>query len=136
MTVLDRLIQSYRVSVASTYIPRGARVLDIGCADGALFKHLSSALGTGLGVDPELSRPVDGPRYRLIPGTFPDGVSSSEMFDAITMLAVLEHIPDRDLPCVAASCAERLVPGGRLILTIPSPLVDRILHVLIALRLL
>src|SRR5262249_5180958 len=56
-------------------------------------------------------------------------------FDAITMLAVMEHIPlDQQAP-LAQGCFRYLRPGGRLILTVPSALVDPILNVLRALRL-
>lgn len=49
------------------------------------------------------------------------------------MLAVLEHIPDRD--ALARECARVLRPGGRLVITVPKPAVDRILAVLLSLRL-
>ena len=56
-------------------------------------------------------------------------------FDAITMLAVLEHVPTDAQAGLAQACAIHLRPGGQLIITVPSPAVDRILEVLMALRL-
>ena len=50
------------------------------------------------------------------------------------MLAVLEHIPVEQHAAVADSCAALLRPGGRVIITVPSPRVDGILHVLMRLR--
>jgi hypothetical protein len=52
------------------------------------------------------------------------------------MLAVLEHIPEDRLAAFAEACAGHLRPGGLLLITVPSPLVDRLLHVLMGLRLL
>ena len=66
---------------------------------------------------------------------FPDALPSREPFDVITMLAVLEHVPRDVQPGLARDCAEFLRPGGVMIVTVPSPLVDRILEVLRAVRL-
>lgn len=128
MTWLDRWLQCRRIDQARPYIRFGTRVLDIGSAEGALFIRLRARIGEGVGVDPALDRPVEGPGYRLLPGRFPDGLEGAQPFDAITMLAVLEHIPEGALAAVSRSCAELLKPGGRLIITVPSPQVDRLLH--------
>jgi SAM-dependent methyltransferase len=63
-----------------------------------------------------------------VPSPFGD-----ETFDAITMLATLEHVPDPTQ--IAAECARVLRPGGRMIITVPAAAVDVILRVLLALRL-
>jgi predicted SAM-dependent methyltransferase len=51
------------------------------------------------------------------------------------MLAVLEHLPPEALEETPSACAALLHPGGRLVITVPSPAVDRILHWLERLRL-
>jgi 2-polyprenyl-3-methyl-5-hydroxy-6-metoxy-1,4-benzoquinol methylase len=51
------------------------------------------------------------------------------------MLAVLEHIPEPQQRPLAESCARFLKPAGVLVITTPSPRVDRILNLLLALRL-
>ena len=55
-----------------------------------------------------------------------------DSFDAITLLATLEHI--RDKSSIARESARLLRPGGRVVITVPSPLVDKILDFLILLR--
>ena len=134
MTKIDRLLQRWRFAKAARFIPRGARVLDVGSDDGALFRYLGERLGTGTGIDPLIAAPSANARWRLIPGMFPDD-APLERFDAITALAVLEHIPEDSLPKFRDACIEHLEPGGRFIATVPSPAVDRILHVLERLRL-
>lgn len=136
MKPLDRLLQRWRIVKAAPYIPVGARVLDIGCADGALFRRLRSRIREGVGVDPGLSVAYEEGPYRLIAGRFPDDVPAAEPFDIITMLAVVEHIPLEQLPRVAQRCSALLKSGGRLILTVPSPLVDHLLEILKRLHLL
>ena len=74
--------------------------------------------------------------YEFRHGTFPDVVTDSEVFDAVMMLAVVEHVPS-DLRTTWATVVPRmLMQGGRLIMTVPSPVVDRILDVGIRFRLL
>ena len=46
------------------------------------------------------------------------------------MLAVLEHIPPAQYERLARECAAHLRPGGYLLITVPSAIVDRILDVL------
>ncbi len=137
MNRLDRLLQDWRIGRAIRFVPLGSRVLDVGCHDGALFRRLGPGLREGIGLDPALAGPLDGDRYRLLPGSFPlDAPDEPESFDAITMLAVLEHVPSDQQPVVAGTAHRLLKPGGRLILTVPSPRVDAILDVLMRLRLL
>ena len=109
-------------------------MLDVGCADGALFRQLGGRIGEGVGLDPDLDSPVERPGYRLVPGSFPDDLEGEAPFDVITMLAVLEHIPSDRQQSIARGCSQHLRPGGRLVVTTPSPLVDPILEFLVALR--
>jgi SAM-dependent methyltransferase len=86
-------------------------------------------------LEPSLAAPVHGAGYELIPGRFPDDVPRGQKFDTITMLAVLEHLPPNVQALLADAFDALLNPGGRLIITVPSPRVDDILHVLLRLRL-
>lgn len=118
------------------HISPGTRVLDIGSGDGALFRKLGEKLGSGLGVEPTLKADLDLGRSQLKAGLFPDAVPPDiEPFDVITMLAVLDHFPEEAYANLGANCARFLNPNGRLVITVPSPLVDRILAVLKGLRL-
>jgi 2-polyprenyl-3-methyl-5-hydroxy-6-metoxy-1,4-benzoquinol methylase len=126
---LDRVLQRRRIAVAAPWIPSGARVLDVGCADGALFDLLRDRVAGGVGVDPDAStaRPREG--VRLVRGLSPAD-APDERFDAITMLAVIEHLPAPSLAAVGDAAARLLRDGGRLIATVPEPAVDRIVEVL------
>jgi SAM-dependent methyltransferase len=127
---LDRVLQDWRIAKARPFIPRGARVLDIGCADGELFKQLAGELGESLGVEPGLSRNSAVGPVRFVAGRFPDDMPPIEAFDVITLLAVLEHFPPSGYANLRQGCLRFLKPGGVLIITVPSPRVDRILPVL------
>ena len=131
MRPLDRLFLLWRMAKVGPYIPQGARVLDVGCGDGDFLRRLGPRIGEGVGIDSYLTSPVEGGSYRLLPGAFPDGLPEGiGAFDVITMMAVLEHIPPAEQSRLARVCAALLAPRGRLILTVPSPAVDGILHFL------
>jgi len=131
----DRLIQNLRIRKAAEHIPASGRLLDIGCGDGALFRHLSDRAIEGIGIDPTLDASSDHGTYRLIKGWFPQDLPSSEGFDAITMLAMLEHVPPDIQAEMATACARLLNPSGRLIITVPSNRIDPLLGLLKRVRL-
>jgi len=135
MKAFDRFLQRWRISKVRPFVREGDRVLDIGCYDGALFRQLHG-FGEGVGVDPGLACAEQSGRVALIKGRFPADLPDDRPFQVIVMTAVLEHFPEGEHPRLAADCARWLVPGGHLVITVPSPLVDPILHVLRALRLL
>lgn len=51
-------------------------------------------------------------------------------FDVITILAVIEHIPESHMDTFIQACKGSLNEGGVIIITVPHPFVDVILHVL------
>jgi SAM-dependent methyltransferase len=134
MTWLDRYLQKWRIREARRELPPGARVLDIGTHDGTLF-CLTRA--RGVGIDPELAAVTSIPGVTLVKGSFPEDLPQlpDESFDAVTALAVVEHVPESELLTWAETIARLVVPGGPLIMTVPAPAVDTILHVLIRLKL-
>jgi SAM-dependent methyltransferase len=123
----DVLLQRWRISMAARHIRPGARVLDIGSSDGLLFSVLKDKIGSGVGVDTD-SLPQDYGNFRFIRGRAPEDLPSGETFDAITMLAVLEHIPADAQRELAAGCWALLRDNGRVICTVPSPKVDSLIH--------
>lgn len=134
MTWLDRLLQKRRIREARRELPPGARVLDIGTHDGMLFRLTGAG---GLGIDPELAAAAPIPGVTLVQGSFPDGLPAlpDQCFDAVTALAVIEHVPEDELLSWAEAISRLVVPDGPLIMTVPAPAVDAILHVLIRLHL-
>jgi len=127
---LDRVLQRWRIAKAGRYIGRDDRVLDVGCADGALFVQLEW-IAQGLGIDPDT---LDT-QVRNIPirrGDFPRDVPAGEEFDVIAALAVFEHIPPGDQDAFVEACRTLVKSKGRVVLSIPAPVVD---HIIAALQL-
>ncbi len=134
MRKLDGILRNWRVAKAVAQIRPGGRLLDVGCHDGYLVRQIRSRVGWAIGLDP-LTQPGRRDGVEFIRDSFPGRIPIRESsFDCITMLAVLEHMADPDR--VAAECFRVLRPGGRVILTVPSPSVDQILWALQRLRLL
>ncbi|MGI8937147.1 MAG: class I SAM-dependent methyltransferase [Iamia sp.] len=137
MTGLDLFIQRLRIAAALEHLPANGHVLDVGCGDGAFFRQGSSKVASGVGIDVLAPQEewVFGPFERRT-GSFPEKVGDGERFDAVVMLAVVEHLRDHELARWASAVPEVVEPGGKLIITTPSPVVDRILDAGIKLRLL
>jgi 2-polyprenyl-3-methyl-5-hydroxy-6-metoxy-1,4-benzoquinol methylase len=134
MRPLDRLLQRWRERRAWKWIPKGAAVLDVGCFQGEFLERLRDHISSGVGMD-LLALPIDRDGIRLLPVSFQAPTPfASESFDAIIMLATLEHIEAKE--AIPQECWRLLRPGGRVIVTVPSPAVDAILAVLMWLRLL
>jgi 2-polyprenyl-3-methyl-5-hydroxy-6-metoxy-1,4-benzoquinol methylase len=136
MKNFDRVLQRWRIRRAAEYINRGDRVLDVGCADGALFRYVPD-LGHSAGVEPDLDRALlpSIPNVDFFGGYFPEAIGGGvRLFDVITLLAVLEHVPPAQQAPLAQACAAHLRPGGRLVITVPSPAVDYVLVALKSLR--
>lgn len=136
MNRVDRYLQHKRIAEAVRWIPAGGHVLDIGCADGALFRQASSLIQSGIGIDPD--EPSDWPSgpYEFRQGSFPDALGEADRFDAITMLAVIEHVSSETRKKWFETVTAVLKPGGRLIITVPAPMVDPLLDIGIRLHLL
>jgi SAM-dependent methyltransferase len=137
MKTLDRLLRAWRTRVALNHIPRDMHaVLDVGCGDGHLLARLQAA--TRDGVDPSLVESRIGSGMRLLKGMFPGDLAKLGItgpYDAIFFLAVFEHLTEADFHQARDSLPNLLRPGGRIIITVPHPLVDKILEVLMFVRL-
>lgn len=134
MSAIDRLGQRLRIRKARPFIDPGSRVLDIGCADGMLFRLLDGTITEGVGVDPDAPESWDH-RFTFIRDTFPTDLEGRGEFDVVVALAMLEHVPMEQQDKLAAACFRLLRPRGRMVITVPAPAVDPIIHVTQFLRL-
>jgi SAM-dependent methyltransferase len=113
--ILARVIERYARP------PEGARILEIGCGTGHNLDMLGR-FGTVDAVEMDdaarevasarLGRPA---KMAMLPGL--EGVDRG-VYDLVALLDVLEHV-EEDRASLA-SIAERLKPGGRILLTVPA----------------
>jgi 2-polyprenyl-3-methyl-5-hydroxy-6-metoxy-1,4-benzoquinol methylase len=131
---LDRLLRHWRIAKAVPWVRRGDRLLDVGCFDASLLERVAQRVDAAVGVDP-LLEPRKAGRIELLRGHFPEDFAFADgSFDCITLIAVLEHIPEPER--FARECHRLLAPGGRVVLTVPHPHVDRLVDAMRRLRLL
>ncbi len=135
MRYIDRLLQRWRMRKALNWLPPEVRLIDIGAHEGELFEAAGSRLKEGFGIEPLIRVRRQTDRYVVEPGLFPEICPTEGGWDAVTMLAVFEHIPPAAQTVVVDACHNLLRAGGRVIITVPSPAVDHVLGVLKWLRL-
>lgn len=133
-TGLDRFIARQRFQAAYPHIRKGSRVCDLGCGlDAAFLDFAAERIAHGVGVDDQVRDGDGGPWKRVRADIRKALPLESGEFDNVVMLAVLEHLAEPEL--VLREAHRILKPGGSLILTWPSAMVDPILKVLHGLRL-
>lgn len=78
------------------YLPSGAKILDVGCGDGAfLMLAKNNFICTGVEISEylaSLARRQDG--IKVITGDFLDIDFMGEKYDGITLISLLEHLDD------------------------------------------
>jgi SAM-dependent methyltransferase len=128
-TGLDHFIAKLRFRAAYPYIRSGSRVCDLGCGlEAAFLNYAGDKISHGVGLDDQVEDGVRGRWWRVRGDiTAPLPVEPGQ-FDHVVMLAVLEHL--REPESVLREAYRILAPGGSLILTWPSEVVDPILKVL------
>lgn len=93
------------------------RLLDVGCGFNQLVRHYPN--GIGVDVHP-------WPGADIVVNDTATLEWESESFDTITILAALNHIPNR--MAVLNECRRVLRPGGRVVITMLTPRTSRIWH--------
>jgi SAM-dependent methyltransferase len=133
-TGIDRLIARLRFRAAYPYIRPGSRVCDVGCGlETAFLEYTGDRIAHGVGVDDQVEDGAQGRWQRVHADIRASLPLPSEHFDHVVMLAVLEHLAEPEP--VLREAHRLLVPGGSLILTWPSAMVDPILRGLRGVRL-
>lgn len=106
--------------VISEWIPRGARVLDLGCGDGELLAHLArvrDVRGYGLELDMANIRQCVARGVNVIQRDLDEGLAdfAKDSFDIVVMSQALQVVQEPD-----ALLAEMLRVGHRGVVTFPN----------------
>lgn len=118
---LEPILRSLRIRRVLPYIHRHdhCRLLDIGCGWEARFlREVEPYIAQGVGIDfkaPELAEGKLRTERLNLTDYLPFADAS---FEVVTMLAVLEHLEQPE--AILREIRRVLVPGGELVLTVPS----------------
>jgi SAM-dependent methyltransferase len=133
-TGLDHFIARLRFRAAYPHLRPGSRVCDLGCGlEAAFLEYAADRITLGVGVDDQVENGERGRWQRVRADLIAPLPLEAAAFDHVVMLAVLEHLGEPEP--VLREAYRILAPGGSLILTWPSAMVDPILRVLNVLRL-
>ena len=114
------------------------RILDVGCGSFPFFL-MGFPAREKVGVDRVVRDGRTGPTgVSLVHHDFEHDPSlpfADDAFDAVTMLAVFEHVEPTALTPLLADIRRVLAPGGTLVLTTPAGWTGPLLHLLALLRL-
>lgn len=116
---LDYLIYN-KVIVEIIKLIKVKSILDFGCGDGRLLKFLEDILIDKVGVD------YSKKALRFAYAFNPDVLFYSKIedinrnFDCITLIEVLEHIPDNEISLIFKEIYNRLNSDGHLIISVPT----------------
>ena len=125
----DKLLRWLRRRKVIKYIPKNSIVCDVGCGfDASFLKKISCFTKQSVGLDKEINNFKDSNLELKQIKVFEEIPFGNEVFDVVTMIAVIEHL---DYPQKILNEAFRILKQkGKLILTTPTPLAKPILEFL------
>jgi len=91
------------------FAPQPGKLIDVGAGTGSFIKVAAANGWEATGVDPSATPFAEG-RAQLLRGTLNDVFHSGELFDAVTMFDVIEHVPD--YLTLMQEAARLVKPGG------------------------
>ena len=124
---LSPALERRRIAACRRLVPPGASVLDVGCGRAELLDAIAPSAYVGIDV---LENVIAANRVRRADALFlcidveREPLPLDRRFDAIVMLAILEHLssPQELLGKLTGALAD----GGRIVLTTPHPSAERV----------
>ena len=120
--LLDKLISWYRLSAAVKYIKKNDLILDLGCGvQHYLLNRGKHKFKLGYGLDYDLRDCQEG-NIHLVNYKYQGSLPlKDDFFDKVFLLAVLEHIEEKDVRALFSEFHRILRKNGRIIITTPAP---------------
>jgi len=108
------------LAVAGLPAGAGQTLLDVGCGSGEFLERMRDRGWRVVGVepDPKAAESARSNHLDVRDGLLADANFEDDMFDAIVLSHVIEHV--HDPVALLRECARVLRPGGRLVMTTPN----------------
>lgn len=107
----------------ASWIPSAADVLDVGCGAGAFVEFAGAQGHSARGLDSDAEN-VRRAQAKGLDVRIGDAMASSEGIEgdlgAVSLIHLIEHFAPGEAAQLVAASAERLGPGGRLIIVTPN----------------
>ncbi len=104
------------------FIPEPGDLLDVGCGRGEFLAAAAEAGHRVLGLDHDRAMLAEAQELPVREGDALDFLQSTpDRYDSITAFHVIEHLAVREAEALIRLAADRLRPGGRLIIATPNP---------------
>jgi len=122
--IADRKRVDFIANVLKTSLPSNARILDVGCGNGVISRHLGKLGYPVLGIDVsektiETARSLTTlPNVSFQTKSAEELVASGEKYDAVICSEVLEHLNDPG--SLLDVLYQTLTDNGKLIVTVPN----------------
>ena len=127
-SLLSPFLEKIRLGKISKHIV-GNRILDFGCGYGKLASYIQDKQYVGVDLDQraiELARKLNKDRTGIYFYSMDDLENETDKFDTVVMAAVIEHL---DNPYeILQNMKSHLREGGRIIITTPTPMANKILR--------
>jgi 2-polyprenyl-3-methyl-5-hydroxy-6-metoxy-1,4-benzoquinol methylase len=116
---LDKFMSYLRLKQIKPYIGEGGIICDLGCGDGNVLKSVSLKIKNGIGLDRDIMNSRKDNLCFIQADVIQPLPLENNKFDVVLLLAVLEHLTSHGV--LFEEIWRILRPGGKLILTTPSP---------------
>jgi 2-polyprenyl-3-methyl-5-hydroxy-6-metoxy-1,4-benzoquinol methylase len=122
--IADRKRVDFIADVLHESLPANGKILDVGCGNGVISRHLGRLGFNVLGIDVsektiEMARAIEPmPNVRFMKKSAEELVASGEKYDAVICSEVLEHLHDPG--ALLKVLHQSLAENGKLIVTVPN----------------
>ena len=118
--ILSPFLRRQRINVAKPYLL--GNILDVGCGSGVLSEEVPSGHYFGVELDKlSLEKAISTYPMHTFSKSLPD---TSEKFDTVVSLAVIEHVDDPELFLSELSKRLKHEESARIVITTPHPSMD------------
>jgi ubiquinone biosynthesis O-methyltransferase len=122
--IADRKRVDFIAETLHRELPPNGRILDVGCGNGVISRHLGRLGFNVLGIDVSektiaMARSIEPmPNVQFMTKSAEELVASGETYDAVICSEVLEHLSNPG--ALLKVLYETLAPNGKLIVTVPN----------------
>jgi len=130
--VFEQFLAKKRANLANKFIPDNARngnILDIGCGSEPFFL-LNTKFKNKYGIDPFTNGKFNDITIKKISAGKDKLPFENNFFDTVVMLAVFEHIDQKQIASIIREIRRILKQDGIFIVTTPAPWADWLLHLM------